>query len=77
MRCRGVFDQNPRLRFLLDTNVLSVMRRRDRMHAKVAAWAKSVLASDLFLSPITILEIEAGTLLLLRPDSASGGIFRA
>ena len=63
--------------FLLDTNVLSEMRRRGRMHAKVAAWAKGVPASDLFLSAITILEIESGTLLLMRRDAASGGVLRA
>lgn len=63
--------------FLLDTNVLSELRRRDRIHVKVAAWANGVLTSDLFLSAITILEIEAGTLLLLRRDPALGGILRA
>ena len=63
--------------FLLDTDVLSELRRRDRMHVNVAVWASGVPASDLFLSAITILEIEAGTLLLLRRDAASGGVLRA
>lgn len=62
--------------FLLDTNVLSELRRRDRTHPKVAAWADSVLAADLFLSAITILEIEAGTLLLARRDAAQGAVLR-
>lgn len=63
--------------FLLDTNVLSELRRRERTHAKVAAWADSVQATDLFLSVITILEIEAGTLQLARRDAAQGAMLRA
>lgn len=62
--------------FLLDTNVLSELRRRERTHAKVAAWADSVHATDLFLSVITILEIEAGTLQLARRDAAQGAMLR-
>lgn len=63
--------------FLLDTNVLSELRRRDRTHPKVAAWADSVPAADLFLSAITVLEIEAGTLMLERRDAVQGAILRA
>jgi predicted nucleic acid-binding protein len=63
--------------FLLDTNVLSELRRRDRTHPTVAAWADRVHPEDLFLSAITILEIEAGTLMLLRRDKAQGTILRA
>ena len=62
--------------FLLDTNVLSELRRRERTHPKVAAWADSVRASELFLSVITILEIEAGTRLLARRDEAQGAVLR-
>jgi predicted nucleic acid-binding protein len=65
------------LMFLLDTNVLSELRRRERTHPKVAAWADSVPASDLFLSAITILEIEAGTLMLARRDAAQGAVLRS
>lgn len=63
--------------YLIDTNVLSELRRRERTHPKVAAWADSVPASDLYLSVITILEIEAGTLLLSRRDAAQGAVLRA
>jgi predicted nucleic acid-binding protein len=62
--------------FLLDTNVLSELRRKDRIDRKVAAWAKSIHVSDMFLSAITILEIEAGTLMLLRRDQAQGQVLR-
>jgi toxin FitB len=63
--------------FLLDTNVLSELRRRERTHPKVAAWADAAHATELFLSAITILEIEAGTLLLARRDEAQGAVLRA
>jgi predicted nucleic acid-binding protein len=43
----------------------------------VAAWADSAQASDLYLSAITILEIEAGTLMLARRDAAQGAVLRA
>ena len=62
--------------FLLDTNVLSELRRRDRTDQKVAAWADRVHASELFLSAITILEVEAGTLRLLRRDPVQGAVLR-
>jgi len=62
--------------YLIDTNALLELRRRERTHLKVAVWADSVPASDLFLSVITILEIEAGTLLLPRRDAAQGAVLR-
>jgi predicted nucleic acid-binding protein len=43
----------------------------------VAAWADSVQASDLYLSAITILEIEAGALMRARRDAAQGAVLRA
>ena len=62
--------------FLLDTNVLSELRRRDRTDRNVAAWADALDPADLFLSAITILEIEAGTLLIERRDPAQGALLR-
>ena len=59
--------------FLLDTNVLSELRRNERADPKVAAWAKAVPAGQLFLSAITIFEIEIGALLLARRDVSQGG----
>lgn len=63
--------------FLLDTNVLSELRRRDRTHPKVAAWADAVHPSEMYLSAITILEIEAGALMIARRDTAAGAVLRA
>jgi predicted nucleic acid-binding protein len=63
--------------FLLDTNVLSELRRRDRTDRAVAAWADSLDPSDLFLSVVTVLEIEAGALMVQRRDEAQGAMLRA
>ena len=63
--------------FLLDTNVLSELRRRERTHPHVAGWIGSVDESELYLSAITILEIELGTLALERTDPTQGRLLRA
>ncbi len=62
--------------FVLDTNVLSELRRRQKTQRKVAKWADGVQAHDLFLSVITILEIEAGTLLIARRDPDQAEVLR-
>jgi predicted nucleic acid-binding protein len=62
--------------FLLDTNVLSELRRRDRTDANVAAWADAVDAEALFLSAITVLEIEIGARLVARRDASQGAVLR-
>jgi len=63
--------------FLLDTNVLSELRRVNRMDPRVAAWSDAVDPSDFFLSAITILEIEIGTLTIQHRDQVQGTMFRA
>lgn len=63
--------------YLLDTNVLSELRRRDRTHPRVAAWADGVQPQELYLSAITILEVEAGVLMLERRDAPAGAVLRA
>ena len=61
---------------LLDTNVVSELRGPHRTNPKVAEWADSVSPSDLFLSSISILELETGALLLARRDGGQGGLIR-
>jgi predicted nucleic acid-binding protein len=63
--------------YLLDTNVLSEMRRQDRMNARVKAWADSVAVADQYLSVITLLEIELGVLSVSRRDKAQAAILRS
>jgi len=65
--------------YLLDTNVISELRkvRSGKADERVAAWADSVDTPDLFLSAITILELEIGVLLAERRDPTQGALLRA
>jgi len=62
--------------FLLDTNVVSELRRPDRSNANVAAWARQDSTGLFYMSVITILELEHGTLLMERRDAAQGAALR-
>jgi predicted nucleic acid-binding protein len=64
--------------YLLDTNVVSELRkvRTGKAHASVAAWVRTVPAGSLFLSAITVQELEIGVLLLERKDPAQGALLR-
>ena len=64
--------------YLLDTNVVSELRigTTRKAHRNVSAWAKSVSASTLFLSAISILELEIGILLIERRDRSQGSLLR-
>ena len=62
--------------FLLDTDVVSELRRPRRTNPNVAKWADSVSPSDLFLSSVSILELETGALLLARRDGGQGELIR-
>lgn len=45
--------------YLLDTNVVSELRR-NKPHGAVVAWIESVAEQDLYLSVVTLAEIQAG-----------------
>lgn len=64
--------------YLLDTNVVSELRkiRFGKADANVARWADSVDAAELYLSAISIQELEIGVLLAERRDQAQGAVFR-
>ncbi|CAD6873095.1 type II toxin-antitoxin system VapC family toxin [Methylomonas fluvii] len=65
--------------YVLDTNVVSELRkiRIGKADANVAAWADSVDAADLFLSAITLMELELGVLSIKRKDASQGAVLRA
>lgn len=65
--------------FILDTNVVSELRkvRLGKAHPQVTIWADSVDAKTLYISAITILEIEIGILQIERKDPDQGGLLRA
>jgi len=65
--------------FVLDTNVVSELRKAKAGKAdrNVAAWASGVPASALFVSVVTILELETGVLQVHRRDPRQGALLRA
>lgn len=64
--------------FILDTNVVSELRkvRSGKADPRVAQWAQSVDATDLFISVVTVQELEIGVLLAERRDPQQGAFLR-
>ena len=65
--------------YLLDSNFISELRKAKSGKAdnNVVSWANNVSATRLFLSVITILEIEIGVLLVERRDPSQGAVLRS
>jgi predicted nucleic acid-binding protein len=65
--------------YVLDTNVVSELRkiRVGKADANVVAWANGVDAADLFVSVITIMELELGVLSIERKDATQGVLLRS
>ena len=63
---------------ILDTNVVSELRkvRAGKADPNVAAWAASVDATTLYLSAITLMEIELGVTAAEHRDEAQGSMLR-
>lgn len=64
--------------YVLDTNVVSELRkiRLGRADKNLAGWAEGVDPADLYLSAITVQELEIGVLLAERRDPAQGALLR-
>lgn len=64
--------------YLLDTNVVSEFRKAKtgKIDKNVEAWANTISAGMLYLSVITVLELELGVLLVERRDASKGGSLR-
>ncbi|GAA3386947.1 type II toxin-antitoxin system VapC family toxin [Cryptosporangium minutisporangium] len=64
--------------FLLDTNVVSELRKAKAGKAdkNVVDWAAGAAASSMFISAVTVQELEVGVLLTERRDSAQGAVLR-
>jgi toxin FitB len=60
--------------FLLDTNVVSEMRKGQRSHPGVKAWSDGVADTDCHLSAVTLFELRLGALLKHRRDQAQGAV---
>jgi predicted nucleic acid-binding protein len=61
--------------FLLDTNVVSALRR-PALAPAVAVWAASVPVADLYISVMSIYELELGIRQMERRDAEQGAALR-
>jgi predicted nucleic acid-binding protein len=64
------------MRFLLDTNVVSELRKGRRAHPALLAWRTGVRTSESGLSVITLLELSLGIALKARKDEPAGRALR-
>lgn len=64
--------------YLLDTNVISEIRKAPagKADTNVIAWASDKPLSELFISVITLMELEIGVQLLERKDHTHGHLIR-
>ena len=63
--------------YVLDTDVVSHLRRPEKAHPNVVAWASNTPVTPHFISAITLFELERGILSTERKDAAQGAILRA
>jgi len=61
--------------YLLDTNVVSELRKT-KPDRQVKRWADSVAVPSLYLSAMTVLELETGVLRIERRDAMQGAVMR-
>lgn len=59
-------------KYLLDTNVVSELRRADRCDVRVAQWQSGTEPQSCFLSAISLMELRLGIELALRRDRKAG-----
>jgi predicted nucleic acid-binding protein len=64
------------LTWLVDTNVWSELRNPGRADNNVRTWAGTANPAELYLSVVTVFELERGVLLIERRDPAQGSRLR-
>ena len=62
--------------YILDTNVISELRKGKKAERSVRTWAQALPAANLYLSVVSVLELEIGILLVERRDRKQGAILR-
>lgn len=64
--------------YILDTNVISELRRAGQGKAddNVVSWASSVETTSLYVSVVSIMEIETGILQIARRDKDQANVLR-
>lgn len=63
--------------YILDTNVISELRKAKKVHQNVKKWAEALPSASLYISVISVLELEIGILLIERRDKEQGAILRS
>ena len=63
--------------YILDTNVVSELRKAKKTNQNVKKWAQPLPPASLYISVISVLELEIGILLIERRDKDQGAILRA
>ncbi|MBV9746015.1 MAG: type II toxin-antitoxin system VapC family toxin [Acidobacteriia bacterium] len=63
--------------YLLDTNVVSELRKGEKGQRSVRMWAEALPTARFYLSVVSVLELEIGILLVERRDRKQGAILRA
>src|SRR5262250_340912 len=63
--------------YILDTSVVSELRKAKKADQNVTKWAHSLASATLYISVISVLELEIGILLMERRDKEQGAILRA
>ena len=62
--------------YILDTNVVSELRKAKKANQNVTKWAQLLPSETLYISVISVLELEIGILLIERHDQEQGAILR-
>ncbi|GAA0581879.1 type II toxin-antitoxin system VapC family toxin [Caenispirillum bisanense] len=62
--------------YLLDTNIVSDLRRPERANDGVLRWVGSTDVDSMYVSALTLMEIHIGVLRAERRDAAAGRVLR-
>lgn len=62
--------------YVLDTNVISELRRPDRADPMVRAWVKGISPADLFTTSINLMELRTGALRLAHRNDPRGPVIQ-
>ena len=60
--------------YLLDTNVVSALRKRDRAEKRALDWFRAVAGAEFFISVLTMMEIEIDVRRLERRDRPQAAV---
>jgi toxin FitB len=63
--------------YLLDTNVISELRKGDRANQNVTSWFREIADEQIFLSTLTLGEIRRGIESIRRRDAKTAGVLES